>query len=158
MNKTLWASVPHILGRAAPCRKKKNTLPTERVLISAKLGKTMKKHWPCASLETVFIHVSAAHVALEPSHLTDGWKGTFSWLFLVVGGHSNLLALWTWRSCGLGLLSHKQEFPLYTLVSEGPRGQGQIPTTVSPRCNTDIDCWFLSFFATWLVSGLRVRH
>ena len=29
----------------------------------------MKKHWPCTSLDMVFIQVSAAHVALEPSIL-----------------------------------------------------------------------------------------
>lgn len=35
---------------------KKNTLvPTEIVIISAKLEKNIKKHWPCTLLETVFV-------------------------------------------------------------------------------------------------------
>ena len=48
----------------------------------------------------------------------------------------------------MGLLSHKQEFPLYALVSERPKGQsalGQIPITISPHCNIGINCWFISF-------------
>lgn len=80
-----------ILGRAAPCRKKKNTLPTEGHSSQLNL-KNCEETLALCFIGNGFIHVSAAHGSRD-SHLTDGWKGTFSWLFLAVCGHSNLLAL-----------------------------------------------------------------